>query len=108
FVAPSRTEGLGLALLEAQAAGVPVLAAAVGGIPEVVSPGESGVLLEGHDPERWAEAIAALAADRPRLARLAAAAPERARRHSLEAAVRALEALYTELLAGASLAREAA
>ncbi len=98
FVAPSRTEGLGLALLESLGAGVPVLGARVGGIPEVVDHEISGELVDSHEPPVWARRIAALARDRERLARYAAAGPQRAARYSLERSVAELERLYLELL----------
>jgi D-inositol-3-phosphate glycosyltransferase len=52
---PSRSEAFGLTALEAQACGVPVLAADVGGLPEVVDGG--GVVIAGHDPVPWGEAL---------------------------------------------------
>lgn len=108
FVAPSRTEGLGLALLEAQGAGVAVLAARVGGIPEVVEHEVAGELVDGHEPAVWARRIAALARDPERLAAYAAAGPARAARFSLTHSVAALEQLYFELLDPAERLDEAA
>ena len=108
FVAPSRTEGLGLALLESRGGGVPGLAARVGGIPEVVDHEQSGELVDSHDPPAWARRIAALALDRERLARYAAAGPVCAARHSLEHSVTALEQLYLELVDPARDVAEAA
>ncbi len=57
FVLPSRTEGLPITILEAMAAGRPVVAAAVGGIPEVVRDGETGLLVPERDPRRLADAV---------------------------------------------------
>ena len=54
FLLPSEQEGFGLAALEAMACGVPVLATKVGGLPEVVVPGESGFLFEVGDVEGMA------------------------------------------------------
>ena len=51
FVFPSRTETLGLVLLEAMAAGCPVVAANSGGIPDIVTDGENGYMFEVDDPE---------------------------------------------------------
>ena len=60
---PSFGEGFGLAALEAMAAGVPVVASDAGPLPEVVSDGESGLVVAAGDDQAWAEAIFALASD---------------------------------------------
>jgi D-inositol-3-phosphate glycosyltransferase len=54
---PSYNESFGLVAVEAQAAGTPVVAAAVGGLTTVVRDGVSGLLVEGHDPTDYARAI---------------------------------------------------
>lgn len=54
---PSYSESFGLVAIEAQACGTPVVAAAVGGLPVAVRDGQTGALVDGHDPERWAEVI---------------------------------------------------
>ncbi len=60
---PSLTEGLPVILLEALAAGVPVVATTVGGIPEVVEEGVSGMLVPAGEPERLAQRLVALCAN---------------------------------------------
>jgi glycosyltransferase involved in cell wall biosynthesis len=73
FVLPSRHEGLSTALLEAMAMGVPVVATRVGGNPELVEHGETGLLVD-PDPEQLARAIALLLEDRGLAKRLAESA----------------------------------
>jgi glycosyltransferase involved in cell wall biosynthesis len=51
FIFPSRTETLGLVLLEAMAAGCPVIAARSGGIPDIVTDGQNGYLFDPQDPQ---------------------------------------------------------
>ena len=60
---PSYNESFGLVALEAQAAGTPVVAAAVGGLTVAVADGVSGLLVDGHDPQTWADALAAVVLD---------------------------------------------
>jgi len=74
FAFPSRFEGLCLAVIEAQAAGVPVVATPVGGIVETVVAGETGTLVPVDDPAALAEAICALLADPAAAAAMAAEA----------------------------------
>ncbi len=57
FVASSRTEGISLTLLEAMAVGLPIVTTAVGGNPEIVVEGETGLLVPSQNPEALATAI---------------------------------------------------
>ena len=100
-VVPStRPEPFGLVALEAAAAGLPVVAAAHGGLPEIIRHEETGVLVEPGDPAALAAALRRLADDPPAAAAMgAAAAADVAARFDPEATVTALEALYDELLA---------
>lgn len=71
---PSLSEPQGLVVLESLIAGTPVVAAAVGGIPEMVCDGVNGLLHTAGDPVLLADRLAALASDRDRLNRLASQA----------------------------------
>lgn len=64
FCFPSREEGLGSSVLDAMNMRVPVVAAAVGGLPELIGRDERGVLVEDHDPHRWATAIGRVLTDK--------------------------------------------
>lgn len=79
---PSRSESFGLVAVEAQACGTPVVAADVGGLRTAVQDGRSGVLVQDHDPHRWAAVLRDLLRDEERLARLARGAVEVAARFS--------------------------
>jgi glycosyltransferase involved in cell wall biosynthesis len=78
-VLPSYTEGLPNVALEASAAGVPVVATAVGGTPEAVSDGESGFLVPSGQPTAIASRVGELLSDDSLRKRFAAAGPERMR-----------------------------
>jgi glycosyltransferase involved in cell wall biosynthesis len=98
-VLSSRSEGSPNALLEAMAARVPIVATAVGGVPEIVSDGECALLVEPGNSERMAEAMGALLTDASLAGRLASQAHERAvSRHSPEARARRLRQIYLGLL----------
>ena len=97
---PSYNESFGLVALEAQAAGTPVVAAAVGGLTVAVADGDSGVLVDGHDPQVWARSLAAVVLDPARRARMAAAAPRHAARFSWEVTVDGLLESYQRALRG--------
>jgi glycosyltransferase involved in cell wall biosynthesis len=97
LAAPSRNEGMGRALVEAMALGVPVVAAAVGGIPAVVIDGECGRLVEPEDAGALADALIELGLDESLGARLAAVAVRRAEAFSIGVANAAMRAIYDEL-----------
>ncbi|GEP36356.1 D-inositol 3-phosphate glycosyltransferase [Nocardioides psychrotolerans] len=82
---PSYNESFGLVAAEAQAAGTPVVAAAVGGLTTVVRDGHSGLLVEGHDADEWARALGRVLGDPALLARLRDGARAQARQFSWEA-----------------------
>jgi L-malate glycosyltransferase len=73
FVMSSVTEGLGTSILDAMACGKPVVGTTAGGIPEVVSDGETGLLVPPRDPEAMAAAIIRLLSDRSLRERMGAA-----------------------------------
>ncbi len=95
FTLPSVYEGLSYALLEAGSAGLPVAAARVGGIPEVIEDGVSGILVPPCNPTALAEAFRALLSDDEQ--RYGSALAERVQTHfSLEKMLRETVKLYTQ------------
>lgn len=100
FVMPSRAEGLGIAGLEAMAAGLPLIASRVGGLADAVSHNETGLLVPPENPAALAEALTQVFSDDPLRERLGAAGPAWvARRFSPQAMVDGYLSLYREVLA---------
>ena len=99
LVLPSRYEGLPNVLLEAHAAALPVVATRVGGVPEIVSDGVTGLLVPSDDPKALAAAIDRLLDDGELRASLGAAGSEFvAENHSVDGMIAAYEILYRCLL----------
>lgn len=97
FVLASLNEGLPLAVMEALALGLPVVATAVGGIPEVVENGREGLLVPPGRPWELAAALVTVLTDAERRRRMAEAAARRGAALSIDAAVRRTEAVYQAL-----------
>ncbi|HWG64295.1 MAG TPA: D-inositol-3-phosphate glycosyltransferase [Streptosporangiaceae bacterium] len=91
---PSYSESFGLVAVEAQACGTPVIAAAVGGLRTAVQDGVSGILVEGHDPERYARAAGELISSPGRRAALASGAVAHASRFGWSRTVDRLLGVY--------------
>jgi glycosyltransferase involved in cell wall biosynthesis len=99
FVLPSYSEGVSLALLEAMAAGRPVIATAVGGLPEVVTDGVTGLLIPPRDADALAEALGRLLANPAWAQQLGANARDHVREHySLDRLGREINEIYATLV----------
>lgn len=99
YVQPSLAEGFGWAALEAQAAGLPVIASAAGGLGDIVKHEETGLLVPPADPAALAAALSRLLTDPALGKRLAAAGAEAAaaKEYGPQAAAEELEKIYGEL-----------
>jgi glycosyltransferase involved in cell wall biosynthesis len=101
FVLPSRSEGIPLTVLEAMACGVPVVATRVGGLPEVVEDGVTGVLVSAADPAALADTMVEMWNDPDGRVRMGRAARRRAEEcFDVRRMVAQYEALYRERIGG--------
>ena len=98
FCLPSRNEGMGKVLVEAMALGKPIVASDIGGIKNIVSPGENGLLVPVGDVEAWIEAIARLCRDPERRRRMGDAGRLIAPRYSSDEMIKMIDQLYGKLL----------
>lgn len=94
LLVPSRSESFGLVAMEAQACGLPVVAARVGGLAYAVADGESGYLIDGWDPADFAEAAGRVLADEALARRLGEGAVRHAETFSWDATADRLLELY--------------
>jgi glycosyltransferase involved in cell wall biosynthesis len=101
FLVTSDYEGSPIAAIEAMAAGVPVVGSRVGGLPETIDDGRTGLLFESGDHEGAANALITVLTDGDRRRRLGEAARAEAHaRYGRERMAAAVEAVYDELLVG--------
>ena len=99
YVHPALMEGFGIAVVEAMAMGKAVVATTTGGLPEVVSQGETGLLVPSGDVESLAAAVMSLLEDHDRREHMGRCGRVRAQeRFSLDASVAQVEQLYGEVL----------
>jgi len=97
FVLPSVQEGLGLSVLEAMAAGVPVVASNVGGVYSLIKDAETGFLVPPKDPVALANAISRMLADKKSALAMANTAREKVKeKFSLQDMAERVEAVYNE------------
>jgi glycosyltransferase involved in cell wall biosynthesis len=98
FVLGSKYEGLPVAIMEALALGLPIVATSVGGIPEALTAGEDALLVPPADPNALAAGIVALATDPDRRKQFGAAAARRSHDFDIVRAQSRIEAIYSELV----------
>ena len=100
FVLSSINEGMGRVLVEAMAVGLPVVATRVGGVPDVVVDGETGILVPSENSKALASAIVKLLKDENMRQRMGEAGRRRVNpAFGVEAMVRKIESVYEELIA---------
>lgn len=96
-VVPSLEEGFGLVALESLALGIPVVASRLGGLPDVVDHGKTGLLVEPADPDAITAGIARILGDRDLHRLMSEAGPAAAQRYSLDGYAGRLTEIYQEL-----------
>jgi glycosyltransferase involved in cell wall biosynthesis len=107
FALASLHEGYPIAVMEALAVGLPVVATDAGGVPEAVRQNVEGFVLPAGHPEALADALVTVVTDAGLRARMSAAAAERGRQYDLATAIERLEQIYREVAHGrSSVARD--
>jgi glycosyltransferase involved in cell wall biosynthesis len=96
----SHHEGLPIALVEALATGIPCVATAVGGVPEVVEHGQQGFLVEPGDVRGLAQSLLKLLSDDDLRREMATAAAQRGSELDLPSAIERTQSIYERVLAG--------
>jgi glycosyltransferase involved in cell wall biosynthesis len=96
FVLSSYLEGLGTAILDAMALGLPVVATAVGGVPDAVTPGQTGLLVPPRNPQALAQALLTLESDPGLRGRLARTGREAVRSFDVRVTIERTLAAYRE------------
>lgn len=102
-IMPSRSESFGLVALEAAACGIPVVAAAVGGLRTLVKDGVTGYLIDERDPSLYAEALDSILGDESHAAALGAAAAVQASRYPWSGLAARLRRTYSTLVESRAL-----
>ena len=98
FVLPSLNEGMGRVLVEAMAAGLPIVASRVGGILDLVKDGKNGLLVPHADASALEKAISDLLEDKEKRKRMGEAGKKMCRPYSAQAMVEQIDNLYLKLL----------
>lgn len=98
YVQPSLSESFGLAIIQAMSLGLPIVATNTGGIPEVVTTGKSGLLVEAKNPRALAEAILTLMRDKTKAKEMGKLAAEDAKmKFNLRDLIEETEGIYEEM-----------
>lgn len=98
FALPSRSEAFGISILEAMKAGVPIVATRVGGIPEIITANQNGMLVEAGDPKALASAIMKLINDKKLQRKFIKAGEDTIKKFSISKMVQATTKIYQDLI----------
>ncbi len=101
FVLASRQEGLPVSLMEATSMGMPIVATAVGGVPQVIADGVDGLIVPPGDPARLADALQRIVSDPHLRHRLGRAAKDKSSMFDVSEASRVIEGIYRDVVAKA-------
>ncbi|HRV95067.1 MAG TPA: glycosyltransferase [Anaerolineae bacterium] len=107
FVLPSLTEGFPLSVMEAMAMGLPVAATPVGGVPEMVEPGQTGLLFPPKSPDGLADAVLQILSDPKKARKMGEQGRQKVfKEYRPEKYIQQLDSLYQELLAAKGVCKQ--